>query len=89
MLLVRAKSFHKKKKKEFAAIIVNPVAILQPAAVSPYRQRAGKCRHNRCFLALEIKQNLRILTVNPNLPILNLTQSFCRVYSNIHQVSIF
>ena len=43
-------------------IIVN-VPISHPAAISTFRLQADKCRHSRYFLALEIKQNLRILTV--------------------------
>ena len=43
--------------------IVNAVPISHPAAVSTFRLEADKCRHSRYFLALEIKQNLRILTV--------------------------
>ena len=45
------------------AIIINPVPILHPAAVSTFRHQAEKCRLSLYFLALEIKQNLRILTV--------------------------
>ena len=58
-------------------------------------KRNMRCRHSRYFLALEIKQNLRILTVKwishsqtkPNLLILNLTQRLCIVYIHIHQSS--
>ena len=35
------------------------------AAVSIFRLQAGKRRHSRYFLAMEIKQNLRIVTVKP------------------------
>ena len=45
------------------ATIANPVPISHPAAVSIFRLQADKCQHSRYFLALEIKQNLRILTV--------------------------
>ena len=51
------------------AIIVNSIPISHPAAVSPCRLRADKCRYSRYLqylwylVALVIKQNLRILTV--------------------------
>ena len=45
------------------AIIVNPVPISHRAAVSTFWHQADKCRLSRYFLVLEIKQNLRILTV--------------------------
>ena len=35
--------------------MVNPVLISHPAADSIFRLQAGKCRHSRYFLALEIK----------------------------------
>ena len=47
------------------ATIANPVPISHPATVSTFWLQADKCRHSRYFLALEIKQNLRILTVKP------------------------
>ena len=50
----------------FVVIIANPVQISQPVAVSPCWLQADKCWHGRQFLALEIKPNLCILTVQSN-----------------------
>ena len=43
--------------------MANPVPISHHAAASTFRLQADKCRRSRYFLALEIKQNLPILTV--------------------------